>query len=316
MIKRYLMGAGDIQLSAHFRLHEFQSRNGWDEVLVDEALIDMLEKIYKHFNCSKAVINDGFRQPGEYCRSIGGSDRDAHAYGMAADVVFFDSEGDVISGRYICCYAQDIGVQGIGYMGNAVHLDTRGNGGYKNTHWWGDETTGATVTDWHSYFAITNYPAAEPDENEEDSTENQDESANTDAEDGSSSDNNVTDFDGGDIMTRDISKNQLKYEVNRYALTVLGREIGDADTYVELLSTGQLDWYEFTKRLQESEEAVKRWIKYTLFVDILNRVPDASEVAWWYAQYSLRYEVNKALMAERFAEDYEKFKDEYMNKPL
>lgn len=198
-------------------------------------------------------------------------------------------------------------------MGNAVHLDTRGNGGYKNTHWWGDETTGATVTDWHSYFAITNYPATEPDENEEDIMDKPDE---IDAADGNSSDNNVIYFDGGDIMTRDISKDQLKYEVNRYALTVLGREIGDADTYVELLSTGQLDWYEFTKRLQESEEAVKRWIKYTLFVDILNRVPDASEVAWWYAQYSLRYEVNKELMAERFAEDYEQFKDEYMNKPL
>ena len=51
-------------------------------------------------------------------------------------------------------------------------------------------------------------------------------------------------------------------------------------------------------------------------MDILNRVPEASEVDWWYAQYSLRYEVNKELMAERFAEDYEQFKDEYMNKPL
>ena len=201
-------------------------------------------------------------------------------------------------------------------MGNAVHLDTRGNGGYKNTHWWGDETTGATVTDWHSYFAITNYPAAEPDENEEDITDKPDDESDNPAEDGSSSDNNVIYFDGGDIMTRDISKDQLKYEVNRYALTVLGREIGDADTYVELLATGQLDWYEFTKRLQESEEGVKRWIKYTLFVDILNRVPESSEVDWWYSQYSLRYEVNKALMAERFAEDYERFKDEYMNKPL
>lgn len=315
MIKKYLMSAGDIQLSAHFRLHEFQSRNGWDEVLIDDTLIDLLEKVFRVSGASSATVNDGYREPGAYCRSISGLDKDAHAYGMAADVVFY-SDNDVIPGSIICCISQDLGCEGIGYMGNAVHLDTRGNGGYKNTHWWGDETTGATVTDWHSYFAITNYPAAEPDENEEDSTENQDESANTDAEDGSSSDNNVTDFDGGDIMTRDISKNQLKYEVNRYALTVLGREIGDADTYVELLSTGQLDWYEFTKRLQESEEAVKRWIKYTLFVGILNRVPDASEVAWWYAQYSLRYEVNKALMAERFAEDYEQFKNEYMNKPL
>lgn len=143
-----------------------------------------------------------------------------------------------------------------------------------------------------------------------------DDESDNPAEDSSSSDNNVIYFDGGDIMTRDISKDQLKYEVNRYALTVLGREIGDADTYVELLSTGQLDWYEFTKRLQESEEGVKRWIKYTLFVDILNRVPESSEVDWWYAQYLLRYEVNKALMAERFATDYEQFKDEIMHKVL
>ena len=312
MIKRYLMGAGDIQLSAHFMLHEFQSRNGCDEVLIDDALIDLLEKVFRVSGASSATVNDGYREPGVYCRSISGLDKDAHAYGMAADIVFY-SDNDVIPGSIICCIAQDLGCEGIGYMGNAVHLDTRGNGGYKNNHWWGDETTGATVTDWHSYFAITNYPAAEPDENEEDSTENPDE---IDAEDGSSSDNNVTDFDGGDMMNREISREQLKYEVNRYALTVLGREIGDADTYVELLSTGQLDWYEFTKRLQESEEGVKRWIKYTLFVDILNRVPESSEVDWWYAQYSLRYEVNKAIMAERFAEDYEQFKDEYMNKPL
>lgn len=315
MIKRYLMSAGDIQLSAHFMLHEFQSRNGYDEILVDEALIEMLENIYKHFNCSQAVINDGFRQPGEYCRLIGGSDKDAHAYGMAADVVFYDSEGDVISGRYICCYAQDIGVQGIGYMGNAVHLDTRGNGGYKNNHWWGDETTGATVTDFHSYFAITNYPYIEPDaEGSSEADDSASDGPNT--EDGSSAASRMTEIDGGDIMNREISREQLKYEVNRYALTVFGREIGDADTYVEFLATGQLDWYEFTKRLQESEEGVKRWIKYTLFVDILGRIPEQSEIDWWYAQYSLRYEVNKALMAERFATDYEQFKDEYMNKPL
>lgn len=160
MVNKYYMSDGDKQLSPHFMLREFQSKNGCDEVLVDEALIDMLEQIYKHFNCSQAIINDGYREPGAYCISISGSYADAHAYGMAADVVFFDSEGDVISGKHICCYAQDIGVQGIGYMGNAVHLDTRGNGGYKNTHWWGDETTGANVKDWHSYFGIAvSYPS-------------------------------------------------------------------------------------------------------------------------------------------------------------
>lgn len=169
MIGKYYMSDGDRKLSSHFMLHEFQSKNGCDEVLVDEALVDMLERIYEHFNCSQAIINDGFREPGEYCRSISGSDADAHAYGMAADVVFFDSEGDVISGKHICCYAQDIGCQGIGYMGNATHLDTRGNGGYKNTHWWGDETTGANVSDWHSYFGIA---AVQP--NESNDTKNED----------------------------------------------------------------------------------------------------------------------------------------------
>lgn len=300
MVKHYLMSNGDVQLSAHFMLHEFQSKNGCDEVLVDEALIDMLEQIYKHFNCSKAVINDGYREPGAYCISISGSYADAHAYGMAADVVFFDSEGDVISGKHICCYAQDIGVQGIGYMGNAVHLDTRGNGGYKNTHWWGDETTDTTVTDWHSYFAIANYSMPDATESTEQNETESDMSLK---------------FEGGN-MSNTITKEQLKYEVNRHALTLLGREIGDADTYVELLASGELDWYEFDKRLQESEEGVKRWIKYTLFVDILGRIPSQSEVDWWYSQYVLHYEMNKALMVERFRDDYEEFKTEYMKKSL
>ena len=285
MIKKYYISSGNVRLSEHFTLHEFQSKNGCDEVLVDTDLIDMLERIYSHFNCSMAIVNDGYREPGEYCRSIGGSDRDAHAYGMAADMVFYDSEGDVIPGKHICCYAQDIGCQGIGYMGNAVHLDTRGNGGYKNMHWWGDETTGATVTDWHSYFAITNY-AVEPEEADK------------------------IDFEGGD-MKNIITGEQLKYEVNRHALSLLGREIGDADTYVELLSEGTLDWYEFDKRLQESEEGVKYWIKH-LFVDKLGRIPDQSEVDWWYSQYVNHYELNKSVMAERFATDYDDFRNEYL----
>lgn len=294
-IKRYLMSNGDVRLSEHFMLHEFQSKNGCNEVLVDEALINILEQIYKHFNCSKAIINDGYREPGRYCQSIGGSVKDAHAHGMAADVVFYDSEADVIPGRYICCYAQDIGVQGIGYMGNAVHLDTRGNGGYYNRHWWGDETTGADVNDWHSYFSITNYAyeesAASSDENR-----------------------NYIKFEGGGIMSNNMTREQLKYEVNRHALTLLGREIGDADTYVDYLTDGTLDWYEFDRRLQESEEGVKRWIKLTLFIDILGRIPAQSEIDWWYAQYCIYYEMNKSLMVRRFAEDYEKFKEEYLNK--
>lgn len=307
MIERYLMSDGDIQLSEHFKLHEFQSRNGCNEVFIDDALIDLLEKVFRVSGATSATVNDGYREPGAYCRSIGGLDKDAHAYGMAADMVYSNSDG-IISGKRIACIAQDLGCEGIGYMGNAVHLDTRGNGGYRNTHWYGDETTGRTVSDWHDYFGIDERFF----DTEDNTVDNVEDNIN-------SSDNDVNDnltFDGGDMMNRDISREQLKYEVNRYALTVLGREIGDADTYVELLSTGQIDWYEFNKRLQESEEGVKRWIKYTLFIDILGRIPEQSEIDWWYAQYSIRYEINKALMAERFKEDYDAFKGEYINKPL
>ncbi len=123
-------------------------------------------------------------------------------------------------------------------------------------------------------------------------------------------------FDGGNFMEREMSREQLKYEVNRHALTLFGREIGDADTYVDFLKDGDIDWYEFDRRLQESEEGVKRWIKYTLFIDILDRIPDETEVNWWYAQYQLHYEMNKALMVENFKKDYEAFKNEYINKQV
>lgn len=292
-IKRYMMSNGDVRLSEHLMLHEFQSKNGCNEVLVDEDLIKMLERIYNHFNCSKVIINDGYREPGSYCQSISGSVKDAHAHGMAADVVFYDGEGDIISGRHICCYAQDIGVQGIGYMGNAVHLDTRANGGYYNKHWWGDETTGIIVIDWYRYFGIS--------KTDDDNTS-------------LSETENYINFNGGDNVSNSMTREQLKYEVNRHALTLLGREIGDADTYVEYLVNGTIDWYEFDKRIQESEEGVKRWIRLTLFIDILGRIPEQSEVDWWYAQYVLHHEMNKALMVQRFREDYEKFRMEYISK--
>lgn len=124
-------------------------------------------------------------------------------------------------------------------------------------------------------------------------------------------------FEGGPtIMKNEMTREQLKYEVNRHALTLLGREIGDADTYVDYLENEVIDWYEFDKRIQESEEGVKRWIKLTLFIDILNRIPDETEVNWWYAQYMNHYEMNKALMVSRFREDYESFKCEYINKQI
>lgn len=37
-------------------LHEFQSRNGCDEVLIDDALIDLLEKVFRVSGASSATV--------------------------------------------------------------------------------------------------------------------------------------------------------------------------------------------------------------------------------------------------------------------
>jgi hypothetical protein len=293
MVNKYYMSNGNIQLSPHFTLQEFQSKNNCDVVLVDSELIDMLERIGKICKATSIVIVDGYREPGDYCHRISGMDADAHSYGLAADVIYY-SGNDAIPGELICCIAQDIGCGGIGYMGRSVHLDTRANGGYKNSHWYGDETTGQTVTDWHSYFNIVDHFDIEKDKSDDEKQSIEDAGDY---------------FNGGDMVDREITDEQLLYEVNRHALTLLGREIGDAETYVRMLKTGEIDWYEFDKRLQESEEGVKRWIDFTLFRGILGRVPDISEVNWWYSQYVLKNEMNKALMVKGFSEDYEAFFD-------
>lgn len=56
MINSYYFSDGDIQLSPHFMLHEFQSRNGCDEVLIDDALIDLLEKVFRVSGASSATV--------------------------------------------------------------------------------------------------------------------------------------------------------------------------------------------------------------------------------------------------------------------
>lgn len=140
-------------------LHEFKSPDS-DLIKVDSNLIEYLENIHAHFECSAIYITSGYRTSDESIR-VGGSATDAHTLGMAADVICY-ANGEPLDGREVCCYAQDIGIGGIGYMGNSVHIDTRAFGGYKNDHWFGDETTGVNVDDFHSYFAIYNEePAVE-----------------------------------------------------------------------------------------------------------------------------------------------------------
>lgn len=298
MIREYYMSIGYKYLSPHFMLHEFQSRNGYDLVKIDDDLIELLENIYSHFDCSSATVNDGFRQPGEYCRSIGGMDFDAHAAGMAADMTFFDRNGNIIPSYIIAAYCQDKGVGGIGFISpSSIHLDNRQNGGYKNTHWWGNEITGELVTDWYSHFNtsandVYNYYG---------------DIVFTDSDEQCDS-NEIYNIDGGNMMEKSIE--QLTYEVNRMALTMFGREIGNARDYAELLKNGEKSWYDVNSELQECEEAIKHWIKVELYQNILKMIPSDEDVEWWYSVYE-NTSINKAEMVEGFKNDYQALFSKY-----
>lgn len=113
----------------------------------------MLEKLYTALNCSKIIVNSGYRCAA-HDKSVGGSGNGQHTKGTAADVVCYDQSGDIISSKTVCCTAQDLGFTGIANITSAytsTHLDVR-----TGSTWYGDETKGTnTVTsDFYSYFGI------------------------------------------------------------------------------------------------------------------------------------------------------------------
>lgn len=131
------------KLSAHFSVYEFGSTSGnkiySDVVLIDTALVDLLERIYSHFNCSKIIISSGYRTSA-HDKAVGGSGSGYHCTGQAADFCCYDKSGKPIPSSKIVLYLEDIHCWGIGYKcGGAVyytHADTRAS----SAKWWGDES--------------------------------------------------------------------------------------------------------------------------------------------------------------------------------
>lgn len=114
---------GSKMLSANFKVSEFKCKDGSDKILVDEALVDVLQDIRDHFK--KAVnINSAYRTE-SYNKKVGGASKSQHLYGKAADIVISG-----VKPREIAEYAESKGVGGIGlyeYGGTSgfCHVDTR-----------------------------------------------------------------------------------------------------------------------------------------------------------------------------------------------
>ena len=117
MIKKYKRSE-KLQLSKNFRLDEFKCKCGkCDPILVDEALVDWLQKIRDHFGRS-VNINSGYRCAKHNADpKVGGSVSSHHVKGMAADIRV---EG--IIPEEVAKYAESIGIKRIGLYDTFVHI--------------------------------------------------------------------------------------------------------------------------------------------------------------------------------------------------
>lgn len=107
-----------IRLAKNFRLDEFKCKCGkCDPILVDDALVDWLQKIRDHFGKS-VNINSGYRCAEHNADpKVGGSKGSHHVKGMAADIWV---EG--ILPLDIAKYAESIGIKRIGLYDTFVHI--------------------------------------------------------------------------------------------------------------------------------------------------------------------------------------------------
>ena len=121
MIREYSLGRdGDLQLSPHFRLREFASKDGSDKVLVDDALVDLLEQIRAAAG-GAVTINSGYRSPAHNA-AVGGVSSSQHLYGRAADIVV-EGASPLLVGQIAEYYLDRRG--GIGVYKSFTHVDTR-----------------------------------------------------------------------------------------------------------------------------------------------------------------------------------------------
>ena len=144
---------GNLFLSPHFQVKEYKSPDS-NIVKIDNRLIWILERLFGDLNCSKMIINSGYRTI-SHDKKVGGDGKGYHTKGMAADIKAYDKNGKVISAKIVCQKLCDYGdVFGIGYINaESVHIDTRS----KVNIYWFDETNGFGLikngyTNFNDYF--------------------------------------------------------------------------------------------------------------------------------------------------------------------
>lgn len=116
MVKSYQRTQGEERLSENFRVREFVCKCGKCEpILIDDALVEILQKIREHFGVS-VHVNSGYRCK-KHNQSVGGDPNSSHMEGMAADIRVKD-----VQSREVAKFAESIGVQRIGLYDTFCHI--------------------------------------------------------------------------------------------------------------------------------------------------------------------------------------------------
>lgn len=144
----------DTKIAPHFTSNEFVCKCGSShDTKLDDDLVTKLEKLRTKLDCSKIIINSGYRCSA-HDKNVGGTGLGPHTKGVAADIKCYNKKGEVIDSRTVCCAAQEVGFNGIANIDknyNATHVDV------DSRKWYGDETvsTARSVTDdFHKYYKI------------------------------------------------------------------------------------------------------------------------------------------------------------------
>lgn len=152
------------QLTTHFNIREFRCNCGHvHNILINEAFVNKLEKLFSKLNAKYALISSGHRCA-TYDKSskIGGSGQGAHVSGLAADICYFSDTNVAIPADVVCCVAQDLGFSGIANISDKmmyVHLDEKP----RTKPYRGDERLGfnSVTTDFYKYFNMSAERVAE-----------------------------------------------------------------------------------------------------------------------------------------------------------
>ena len=144
MVRKYSMKSDAAnKVSKNFRLREFASKDGADEVLIDDDLLTLLEAIPSEAGDKAITINSGYRSPA-HNKAVGGVSNSQHVKGTAADIVVEDT--DPLTVGQIAEYI--LGNRGgTGVYQTFTHVDTRAN----RSRW--DQRSGhqVVVSGWPGY---------------------------------------------------------------------------------------------------------------------------------------------------------------------